>query len=204
MCRVERSVAGAAAARLMPRAKACAQPSLRASIHPLKPKRSPGRDHRGGGGAGGGGAGSARSSGLPDDLAVACLIRVPRGDHWKLRLVCRRWSRLLAGNYFYGLRRRLGLAEQWVYAVKRDGEGACRGTCSTRRGGVARAAARSGEYAGAAGFGCAVLGGCHLYLLGGSDPRRGRCGGWCSTAPGATGGTARRTCCGAGTASGAA
>ncbi|XP_066351054.1 F-box/kelch-repeat protein At1g55270-like [Miscanthus floridulus] len=29
------------------------------------------------------------------------------------------------------------------------------------------------EYAEADGFGCAVLGGCHLYLLGGSDPHRG-------------------------------
>uniref|UniRef100_A0A0E0JX18 Uncharacterized protein n=1 Tax=Oryza punctata TaxID=4537 RepID=A0A0E0JX18_ORYPU len=172
LCRVERSVAGAAAARLMPRAKACVQPSLRASIHPLKPKRSPGRDHRGG--AGGGGRQCPLIPGLPDDLAVACLVRVPRGDHWKLRLVCKRWFRLLAGNYFYGLRRRLGLAEQWVYAVKCDGDGRVSWDVLD----PARRAWRAlppvpGEYAAAVGFGCAVLGGCHLYLFGGSDPRRG-------------------------------
>ncbi|XP_040376417.1 F-box/kelch-repeat protein At1g55270-like [Oryza brachyantha] len=172
LCRVERSVAGAAAARLVPRAKACVQPSLRASIHPLKPRRSPGRDHRGGGD--GGRRQCLLIPGLPDDLAVACLIRVPRGDHWKLRLVCKRWLRLLAGNYFYGLRRRLGLAEQWVYAVKCDGGGRVSWDVLD----PSRRAWRAlppvpGEYAGAVGFGCAVLGGCHLYLLGGRDPRRG-------------------------------
>ncbi|KAJ8528925.1 hypothetical protein K7X08_030665 [Anisodus acutangulus] len=34
--------------------------------------------------------------GLPDDLAIACLVRVPRVEHSKLRLVCKRWYRLLA------------------------------------------------------------------------------------------------------------
>lgn len=61
--------------------------------------------------------------GLPDDLAIACLIRVPRFYHRKLRVVCKRWDRLLAGNFFYSLRRRLGMAEEWVYVIKRDREG---------------------------------------------------------------------------------
>ncbi|KAL5208345.1 hypothetical protein ABZP36_032780 [Zizania latifolia] len=167
LCRVERSVAGAAAARLVPRSKACVQPSLRASIHPLKQKRSPGRSS-------GGGGQWQLIPGLPDDLAVACLIRVPRADHWKLRMVCKKWFRLLAGNYFYGLRRRLGFAEQWLYAVKCDGDGRVSWDVLD----PARRAWRAlppvpCEYAGAVGFGCAVLGGCHLYLFGGRDPRRG-------------------------------
>ncbi|OEL24128.1 F-box/kelch-repeat protein [Dichanthelium oligosanthes] len=41
--------------------------------------------------------------GLPDDLAIACLIRVPRVEHPNLRMVCKRWNRLLSGNYFYSL-----------------------------------------------------------------------------------------------------
>jgi hypothetical protein len=89
--------------------------------------------------------------------------------------VCRRWCRLLAGNYFYGLRRRLGLAEQWVYAVRRDGKD---GHVSWDVLDPCRGAWRAlpplpREYAAADGFGCAVLGGCHLYLLGGADTRRG-------------------------------
>ncbi|KAG8070367.1 hypothetical protein GUJ93_ZPchr0006g44437 [Zizania palustris] len=165
LCRVERSVAGAGAARLVPRSKGCVQPSLRASIHPLKPKRSPG---------GGGGGQCPMIPGLPDDLAVACLIRVPRADHWKLRLVCKKWFRLLAGNYFYGLRRRLGLAEQWLYAVKCDGDGRVSWDVLDPGHRAWRALPPvPGEYASAVEFGCAVLGGCHLYLFGGRDPRRG-------------------------------
>ncbi|CAL4970728.1 unnamed protein product [Urochloa decumbens] len=174
LCRVDRSSA-AAAARRIPLSKACVQPSLRASIHPLKPKppsRSGDRRSRGGGQC-------PLLPGLPDDLAIACLIRVPRADHWKLRLVCRRWCRLLAGNYFYALRRRLGLAEQWVYAVRRDGGRDGGGRVSWHvldpsRGATWRALPPlPEEYAAADGFGSAVLGGCHLYLLGGANPRGG-------------------------------
>ncbi|CAN6243495.1 unnamed protein product [Urochloa humidicola] len=176
LCRVDRSSA-AAAARRIPLSKACVQPSLRASIHPLKPKASSSRS----GDRSRGGGQCPLLPGLPDDLAVACLIRVPRADHWKLRLVCRRWRRLLAGNYFYDLRRRLGLAEQLLYAVRRDGGGGRDGAgrvswhvLDPSRGGAWRALPPvPEEYAAADGFGCAVLGGCHLYLLGGADPRRG-------------------------------
>ncbi|KAK3156311.1 hypothetical protein QOZ80_2AG0105490 [Eleusine coracana subsp. coracana] len=172
LCRAEKSSAACAAARRVPLPRACAQPSVKASIHPLKPKTSPRRK-----------ADRCRDvqrpllPGLPDDLAIACLIRVPRADHCRLRLVCQRWARLLAGNYLYGLRRRLGLAEPWLYAVRRD----------PRDGRVTwhaldPAASSSSpswralppvprEYAGADGFACAALGGCHLYLLGGRDPR---------------------------------
>ncbi|KAA8527955.1 hypothetical protein F0562_035176 [Nyssa sinensis] len=112
--------------------------------------------------------------GLPDDLAIACLIRVPHVEHNKLRLVCKRWHYLLAGNFFYSLRKRLGMAEEWVYVIKRD-----------RHGRLAWHAFDStyqlwqplppvpGEYKEALGFGCAVLSGCHLYLLGGKDPLKG-------------------------------
>ncbi|TVU02503.1 hypothetical protein EJB05_24748 [Eragrostis curvula] len=175
LCRLDKS--SAAAARRFPLPKGCVEPSLRASIHPLKPKASPRQ-------GGGGGDRSSRAAGqcpllpgLPDDLAIACLTRVPRADHWKLRLVCRRWQSLLAGNYFYGLRRRLGLAEPWLYAVRRDSRDG-RVSWDALDPSAAGASWRAlppvpREYAGADGFGCAALGGCHLYLLGGRDPRRG-------------------------------
>jgi hypothetical protein len=149
--------------------KACAQRSVRASIHPLKPKASPRQ-----GGRSRGGQCPPLLPGLPDDLAIACLIRVPRADHSTLRLVCRKWFRLLSGNYFYGLRRRLGLAEPWLYAVKRDREGRVSWDALDPARGAWRALPPvPREYAGAYGFGCAALGGCHLYLLGGGDARRG-------------------------------
>ncbi|KAL6888292.1 hypothetical protein ACP4OV_009318 [Aristida adscensionis] len=180
LCRSEKSAAAAVAARRLPMPKSCVEPSLRASIHPLKPRASP----RHGGDRSRGGQPWPLLPGLPDDLAIACLVRVPRGDHCKLRLVCRRWHRLLAGNYFYGLRRRLGLAEQWLYAVRRDARDGrvswevldpARARGGGGGGGGGGAAWRAlppvpREYAGADGFGCAVLGGCHLYLLGGRDP----------------------------------
>ncbi|XP_062218517.1 F-box/kelch-repeat protein At1g55270-like [Phragmites australis] len=167
LCRVNKSSA-AAAARRIPVSKACVQPSLMASIHPLKLKASPRQSDRSRGGQ------CPLLPSLPDDLAIACLIRVPRAEHWKLRLVCRRWFRLLAGNYFYSLRRRLGLAEQWVYAVKRDRDGRVSWDVLDPARGTWRALPPvPHEYANADGFGCAVLGGCHLYLLGGTDPLRG-------------------------------
>ncbi|KAF8776394.1 hypothetical protein HU200_003548 [Digitaria exilis] len=163
----------------MPASKACVQPSLRASIHPLKTKASPRPANRSRGGGQ-----CPLLPGLPDDLAIAVLIRVPRADHWKLRLVCRRWHRLLAGNYFYALRRRLGLAEQWLYAVTRhghDGHVSWHALATSRGGGGAwrTLPPLPPEYAGAGadGFGSAVLGGCHLYLLGGSTDPRGSGGG---------------------------
>ncbi|KAI4983748.1 hypothetical protein ZWY2020_025614 [Hordeum vulgare] len=170
LCRAERAAGVASAGRHVPRSRPCVQSSLRASIHPLSDKRSSRADRRSDGQR-------PLLPGLPDDLAIACLIRVPRGDHCKLKLVCRRWLRLLAGNYFYALRGRLGLAEQWLYAFRSDGDGRVSWDVldPAARGGAAwrEMPPVPGEYASAAGFSCAVLGGCHLYLLGGRDPRRG-------------------------------
>lgn len=57
---------------------------------------------------------------LPDDLVMACLIRVPRMEHRKLRLVCKAWNKLSAeDDFFYTLREKLGFAEEWIYVIKR-------------------------------------------------------------------------------------
>ncbi|CAL9050005.1 unnamed protein product [Musa banksii] len=112
--------------------------------------------------------------GLPDDLAIACLARVPRVDHQNLRFVCKRWNRLLSGNYFYSLRKKLGMAEEWVYVIKRD-----RGRrISWHAFDPIHQLWRPlppvpADYSEAVGFGCAVLSGCYLYLFGGKDPSKG-------------------------------
>jgi len=112
--------------------------------------------------------------GLPDDLAIACLIRVPRFYHRKLRVVCKRWDRLLAGNFFYSLRRRLGMAEEWVYVIKRDRDGRISWHAFDPRFQLWQPLPPVPvEYSEALGFGCAVLSGCHLYLFGGKDPSKG-------------------------------
>ncbi|KAI3899515.1 hypothetical protein MKW92_016618 [Papaver armeniacum] len=57
---------------------------------------------------------------LPDDLVMACLIRVPRMEHRKLRLVCKAWNKLLVeDDFFYTLREKLGFVEEWIYVIKR-------------------------------------------------------------------------------------
>ncbi|GAB4832876.1 hypothetical protein Ancab_006893 [Ancistrocladus abbreviatus] len=80
------------AKKYVPGAKLCLQPDFKPSIHPTREKPALGDRNRNQ---------SPLLPGLPDDLAIACLIRVPRVEHCKLQLVCKRWYRLLAGNFFY-------------------------------------------------------------------------------------------------------
>lgn len=168
LCRVDAGLKTVAGARkFVPGSKICTQPDIKPSVHPTKHKtgrcsRSRSRSQ------------SPLLPGLPDDLAIACLIRVPRVEHRKLRLVCRRWYRLLAGNFFYSLRKSLGIAEEWIYVFKRDREG----RISWHDFDPIHQLWQSlppipVEYSTAVGFGCAVLSGCHLYLFGGRDPLKG-------------------------------
>ncbi|KAL2334750.1 hypothetical protein Fmac_015963 [Flemingia macrophylla] len=107
---------------------------------------------------------------LPDDLAIACLIRVPRFEHRKLHLVCKRWHHLLSEEFFYSQRKIHGVAEEWLYVIK------------TYRGGRISLHAFDPVYQlwqslppvptdfpEVMWFSSAVLSGCHLYLIGGVD-----------------------------------
>ncbi|KAK7412787.1 hypothetical protein VNO78_04412 [Psophocarpus tetragonolobus] len=108
--------------------------------------------------------------GLTDDLAIACLIRVPRIEHKKLHLVCKRWHHLLSEDFFYSLRKSLGMAEEWLYVIK-----------TNRAGRISLHAFDPiyqlwqplppvpGDFPEAMWFGCAVLSDCHLYIFGGVD-----------------------------------
>lgn len=114
-CRVDaglKTVAGAK--KFVPGSKLCIQPDIKPSIRASKGKAIRGEKNK---------VPSALIPGLPDDLAIACLIRVPRVEHRTLRLVCKRWYRILAGNFFYSLRKSLGMAEEWIYVMKRDRDG---------------------------------------------------------------------------------
>ncbi|CAN6540832.1 unnamed protein product [Malus baccata var. baccata] len=73
LCRVDaglKTVAGAK--KYVPGAKLCLQPDIKSSIHPTRSKPSRGESSR---------IQSPLLPGLPDDLAVACLVRVPRVEH---------------------------------------------------------------------------------------------------------------------------
>ncbi|KAJ0657359.1 putative F-box domain, kelch-type beta propeller, F-box-like domain superfamily [Helianthus debilis subsp. tardiflorus] len=163
-CRVDAGLKTVAGARkFVPGSKLCIQPDINPRAH----KSKNGRRER------------TRIqppllAGLPDDLAIACLIRVPRAEHNKLRLVCKRWFRLLSGNYFYSLRKSLGMAEEWVYVFKRDRDGRISWHAFDPVYQLWQPLPPVPvEYGYALGFGCAVLSGCHLYLFGGKDPLKG-------------------------------
>ncbi|VFR01850.1 unnamed protein product [Cuscuta campestris] len=165
LCRVDaglKTVAGAK--RYVPGSKLCLQPAIKPSIHPTR-RRQPRDKNR---------TQAPLIPGLPDDLTIACLIRVPRIDHPKLRLVCKRWSRLLAGNFYYSLRKKVEVAEEWVYVIKRDREGkvSWHAFDPVHQTWVPLPPVPK-EYSEALGFGCAVLSGCQLYLFGGKDPVKG-------------------------------
>ncbi|GMH18955.1 hypothetical protein Nepgr_020796 [Nepenthes gracilis] len=165
-CRVDaglKTVAGAK--KYVPGTKLCLQPDIKLSIHPTRQKPSRSDRNR---------SQSSLLPGLPDDLAIACLIRVPRVDHRNLRLVCKRWHRLLAGNFFYSLRKSLGTIEEWIYVVKRDRD---RKVTFHAFDPIYQLwqplPPIPKEYSEALGFGSAVLSGCHLYLFGGKHPLKG-------------------------------
>ncbi|KAG0486214.1 hypothetical protein HPP92_008309 [Vanilla planifolia] len=53
--------------------------------------------------------------GLPDDLAILCISRVPRQFHHILRCVSRRWRALLKSKDWHSCRQ--NLEETWVFAM---------------------------------------------------------------------------------------
>ncbi|KAF9617634.1 hypothetical protein IFM89_037697 [Coptis chinensis] len=59
-------------------------------------------------------------SGLPDDIALFCLARVPRRYHTLLKCVSRRWKELVCSEEWYSYRRKHNLEETWIYALCRD------------------------------------------------------------------------------------
>ncbi|KAF8772240.1 hypothetical protein HU200_005955 [Digitaria exilis] len=58
--------------------------------------------------------------GLPDEIALICLARVPRRFHNVLRRVSKRWRELVSSEEWHTCRRRSNLDESWIYVLCRE------------------------------------------------------------------------------------
>eukprot|EP00249_Psilotum_nudum_P004619 c18120_g1_i1 orf=330-1799(-) len=58
--------------------------------------------------------------GLPDELSLRILARVPRGSHSSLKLVCVAWHEAFTGKEMFGIRKELGITEEWLYILLKD------------------------------------------------------------------------------------
>ena len=59
--------------------------------------------------------------GLPNDVAVNCLLRLPVGALPKCGTVCRSWNQLLGKRVkFFSNRNRLGISSRWLYVLAFD------------------------------------------------------------------------------------
>lgn len=58
--------------------------------------------------------------GMPDELSVRILARVPRGSYFSLRLVCKTWYDVLTAKEIFDIRKELGITEEWLYILMRD------------------------------------------------------------------------------------
>ncbi|GJM85290.1 hypothetical protein PR202_ga01727 [Eleusine coracana subsp. coracana] len=123
--------------------------------------------------------------GLPDDVAMECLARVPSRSHRPMRRVCRGWRGAVVSPEFRRRRRLAGAAEDVVFLVQAslpacggggDGKGSSTPQCA-----LAAANLTTGEWrrVDAEAWGpvplfaqCAAAGdGRHVAVVGGWDPR---------------------------------
>ncbi|KAG6552922.1 hypothetical protein Mapa_005578 [Marchantia paleacea] len=58
--------------------------------------------------------------GLPDEISLQIVSRVPRGCHAAMKAVCKTWHEVFAGDEIFELRRELGLTEEWLYVLVKD------------------------------------------------------------------------------------
>ncbi|KAH6771843.1 hypothetical protein C2S51_010247 [Perilla frutescens var. frutescens] len=58
--------------------------------------------------------------GLPDDVALSCLARVPRKYHPVLNCVSKRWRELVTSEEWFSYRQIHQLEETWIYSLCRD------------------------------------------------------------------------------------
>ncbi|CAL2241711.1 unnamed protein product [Prunus armeniaca] len=59
-------------------------------------------------------------SGLPDNIGLFCLARVPRKYHTLLKCVSRRWRDFVCSEEWHSYHQKHKLDETWIYALCRD------------------------------------------------------------------------------------
>lgn len=57
--------------------------------------------------------------GLPDEISLQILARMPRMGYLKAKMVSRSWKAAITGAELYRLRKELGVAEEWLYILMR-------------------------------------------------------------------------------------
>ncbi|MCO5592185.1 hypothetical protein L7F22_046181 [Adiantum nelumboides] len=68
----------------------------------------------------GGSAGGVLIPGLPNHIALKCLVQVPRLYHGNMRGVCRGWREAVRSAEFYRWRRESGLTDPWLVVLSCD------------------------------------------------------------------------------------
>lgn len=63
---------------------------------------------------------SSLINGLPDDIALTCLARIPRRYHSLLKCVSRTWRDLVCSKQWQSYREKHNLTETWIYALCKD------------------------------------------------------------------------------------
>jgi hypothetical protein len=117
--------------------------------------------------------------GLPNDVAMECLVRVPSRSHRRMRRVCRGWRGAVGSAGFRRRRRVAGAEEDVVFVVQASPAGGGDGKGCTPQCALAAANLTTGEWHRvAAAWGpvplfaqCAAAGdGRHVAVVGGWDP----------------------------------
>ncbi|CAL4887241.1 unnamed protein product [Urochloa decumbens] len=114
--------------------------------------------------------------GLPDDVAMECLARVPSRSHRRMRRVCRGWRGAVGSTEFRRRRRAAGAAEDIVFLVQAAPPAGGGGKGSMPECALAAANLTTGEWRRVMGpvplfAQCAAAGdGRHVAVVGGWDP----------------------------------
>jgi hypothetical protein len=61
--------------------------------------------------------------GLPDEVSLQILARMPRMGYLKAKMVSRSWKAAVTGAELYRLRKELGVAEEWLYILTKAAAG---------------------------------------------------------------------------------
>lgn len=60
--------------------------------------------------------------GLPDEISLQILARMPRMSYLKAKMVSRSWKTAIIGAELYRLRKELGVAEEWLYILMKTAD----------------------------------------------------------------------------------